>query len=369
VINDPQIEPLKKQGRPTFYAVKKLLILFLVFFHLIIAGQAVAVEDGDLTDLWIDLSMGAPLVDLFNERARADDIARVEHVSQLDLLNDVAVGKKLVVFKSAADAMRLIPHIHESIDIVGYNLEHGPANPVFEQENPVESIKRLREVTDEYDLELALGPDHRFAESDGAAMAPYADYFILQVQKVQTEPDTVYEFVEPLLKDIRRADPDIEISLQIRTEGEVDDLLALLEPLKGEIQGISILTSEETLDVADELMNALRPEGQVVEPEPTPEVPEEDEAKDITEAISTAVASDNLTDIDDKPGQLESNDIQDDGAQAMLSISPSPAPTATEIVSTAEANEQSGTNALFIVIAIVVSFALGAGYVSYRTGV
>jgi hypothetical protein len=348
--------------------VKKPLFLFLIFFHLLLAGRVAAADDNDLTDLWIDLSMGAPLVDLFNERARADDIARVEHVSQLDLLEDVAVGKKLVVFKSATDAMRLIPHIHESIDIVGYNLEHGPANPIFEQENPVESIQRLREVTNEYGLELALGPDHRFAESDGAAMAPYADYFILQVQKVQTDPDTVYEFVEPLLKEIRRANPSIEISLQIRTEGDVDDLLALLAPLKGDIQGISILTSEETLDVTDEIMNALRPNVSVVESEPTPGMPDDDETKNGSEAISTAAVGDKAEARDDEPALSESSEGQDEITQTKLSQSPSPDPTPTEIRSTAEANEQSGTNALFIVIAIVVGFALGAGYVSYRTG-
>ena len=45
-------------------------------------------------------------------------------------------SQKLVVFKSAEDAIRLLPHIHEEIDIVGYNLEHGPANPQNEQEEP-----------------------------------------------------------------------------------------------------------------------------------------------------------------------------------------------------------------------------------------
>jgi hypothetical protein len=348
--------------------VKKTLFVILIFLQLIFVGRVFAVDDGGLSDLWIDLSMGAPLVNLFNDRAKAVDIARVEHVSQLDLLEDIAVGKKLVVFKSAADAIRLLPHIHESIDIVGYNLEHGPANPIFEQENPVESIQRLREVTDEYDLELALGPDHRFAESDGAAMAPYADYFILQVQKVQTDPDTVYEFVEPLLKEIRRANPNIEISLQIRTEGDVNDLLALLTPLQDEIQGISILTSEETLDVTDEIMNALRPNVNTVEPGPTPEVLDEVDSEDDSVAIATAAASGKAEERNEEPARSEDNEGQNEVAQAKSSISPSPVPTATEIISTAEANEQTGTNALLIVIAIVVSFALGAGYVSHRTG-
>jgi hypothetical protein len=348
--------------------VKKSSFLLLIFVYLIFAGQAAADDDSGLSDLWIDLSMGSPLVDLFNERAKPDDIARVEHISQLDLLEGVTAGKKLVVFKSAADAIRLLPHIYEKIDIVGYNLEHGPANAVFEQENPVESIKRLREVTDEYGLELAFGPDHRFAESDGTAMAPYADYFILQVQKVQTEPDTVYEFVNPLIKDIREANPDIEISLQIRTEGDVEDLLAMLAPLQDDIQGISILTSEETLDVTGEIMDKLRPEVNDLELEPSLDNGDASRAEGTANTAQTAVAPGSTAVSDRELLRAEENSAQDDAEQPAPSMEPSPVPTATEVVSVAEANEHSGTNALFVVIAIVVSFALGAGYVSYRTG-
>ncbi len=350
--------------------MKKSFLVLLVFVCLTVSGRVSALEDSDeggkLPDLWVDLSMGTPLVDLFNERAHADDIARVEHISQLDLLENVTAGKKLVVFKSAADAIRLLPHIHESIDIVGYNLEHGPANPIFEQENPVESIKQLREVTDQYDLELALGPDSRFAESDGAEMAPYADYFIFQVQKVQTEPETVYDFVEPLLGDIRRVNPDIEVSLQIRTEGDVDQLMDLLAPLAGEIQGISVLTSEETLSVTEEIMETLRPQVNETPPEPEPQDPDE---VDISQSVLTAVPHNNEETAADVSEQEEPGDEVSEREEAQV-VRPddAPASTATEIVSSPEATERTGTTYLFVVIALVIGFALGAGYVSHRTG-
>jgi hypothetical protein len=358
--------------------MKKSFLFLLVFVCLAAGGRVFAFEDSDksgkLPDLWVDLSMGAPLVDLFNERAREDDIARVEHISQLDLLEGVTTGKKLVVFKSAADAIRLLPHIHDSIDIVGYNLEHGPANPIFEQENPVESIKQLREVTDQYGLELALGPDRRFAESDGADMAPYADYFIFQVQKVQTEPETVYDYVEPLLADIRRANPDIEISLQIRTEGDVDRLMDLLAPLAGEIQGISVLTSEETLSVTEEIMETLRPQVNETPPEPEPEVFDD---VDISQSVLTAVppnngeaavsASDNASDNVSEQVEASQGGSEAVGDQ-VVRPDEGPASTATEIISAPEATERTGSTYLFVVIALVVGFALGAGYVSHRTG-
>jgi hypothetical protein len=331
--------------------VKKSLVVLLSIVCLACAGLVSADDDrGNVSDLWVDLSMGAPLVDLFNERAEPQDIARVEHISQLDLLEGVHAGKKLVVFKSAADAVRLLPHIHDKIDIVGYNLEHGPANPIFEQENPLESMKQLREVVDMYDLELALGPDHRFAESDGAALAPYADYFILQVQKVQTEPETVYEFVDPLIDQIREANPDIEISLQIRTEGDAEQLLELFAPLGDRIQGISILTSEDTLDVTEDLMKELRPSARLVTPEPTVEV------VDISVSILTPQPLPTI-------GPDNSAPIREELLEAS-----EPTAGPTEIVSTPVATERGGSTALFVVVALVVGIALGAGYVSYRTG-
>ncbi len=263
----------KLSSRPSkawFWLVAFLALSTITLFA---PGTVAADDNEDLSELWIDLSLGPPLMELYNARAQAQDIARVEHISQLDLLKDVEVGKKLVVFKSAEDAIRLLPHIHDEIDIVGYNLEHGPTNPLNEQEDPVKYIRELREVADEYDLEIALGPDHNFALSHAAAMSPYADYLILQIQKVQTEPDTVYDFVLPVLKGVRVANPDIQTSVQIRTEGEVTDLLAMLAPLQGEIDGISILTSEETVEVTEELMDELR--AVPVQPTPTPTPVEE----------------------------------------------------------------------------------------------
>ena len=335
---------------------------------LIFLGTISADEKDDLSELWIDLSLGPPLVQLFNERARATDVARVEHISQLDLLKDVDAGKKLVVFKSAEDAIRLLPHIHNEIDIVGYNLEHGPTNPINEQENPVEYIRRLREAADEYDLEVALGPDHNFALSHAVVMAPFADYLILQIQKVQTEPDTVYDFVLPVLKGVRVANPDIQTSVQIRTEGEVDDLLAMLEPLQDEIDGISILTSTETVEITEELMGELR----AIPVQPT-RAPEEELPVDVEAAAGDEInTSDNpltattvaaTVDDDQVREQTTSSSTNEIVSEINEEINED---SIEESLSAPETNQRNGSTWLFVAIALIVGFALGAGYVSYR---
>jgi hypothetical protein len=116
----------------------------------------------------------------------------------------------------------------------------------------------MRRLADEYDLELALGPDHRFALSDGVAMAPYVDIFVMQVQLVQTEPARVRDFVIPLAEELRQANPDIRISAQVRTEGDVDEIVDLIASMRDSLDGISILTSPETVDIAEDLVDTLR---------------------------------------------------------------------------------------------------------------
>ncbi len=376
------------QKGPVFQPAARYLaavLTTLTFLFLIFPGALIANEKEGLSDLWIDLSLGPPLIELFNEKARVGDIARVEHISQLELLEDVTTGKKLVVFKSAEDAIRLLPHIHDEIDIIGYNLEHGPANPMIEQENPLEYMERLREAADEYDLEVALGPDRAFALSHASQLAPYADYVILQIQKVQTEPETVYDFVLPVLRGVRLANPDIQTSVQIRTEGDVDELLALLEALQDEINGISILTSEETTEITEELMGELR----AVPVQPTPTPIEKETPNDVQEAHGASLFnSDNpitativaRSGSDDAAREEASHD---DTSEIIAEINEEINETAKEAVnetvdeeidessvdkplSAPESNQRNGSTWLFIVIALIVGFALGAGYVSYR---
>ena len=82
---------------------------------------------------------------------------------------------RMVIFKSADLAEELVPLLADKMDTIGYNLEHGPANDPGEQAAPVESVRRIRELADEYGVLLAIGPDRRFALSDGLAMAEHEE--------------------------------------------------------------------------------------------------------------------------------------------------------------------------------------------------
>ena len=134
--------------------------------------------------------------------------------------------------------------------MIGYNLEHGPGTPAAEQADPLSSIQAMRELADSYGLQLAFGPDHDFALSHGVQLAPFVDMFVLQIQRQQTNPAVVADFVTPLVPQLRAANPALEISVQVRTEGDVPGIVALLDSLRAEIDGVSILTSPDTVDVA-----------------------------------------------------------------------------------------------------------------------
>ena len=214
---------------------------------------------GPLDHLWIDMALGAPIVDWYDQWARPADIARVESMAEIGLLYDISASKKMVIFKSASDAEKHVPQIAGEIDIIGYNLEMGPENPADEQADPIAGLQRMRALADEYGLALAFGPDHTVAVNYGAEAAPLVDYFVLQIQRVQTDPEQVKEFVLPTVEALRNANPDVQISVQVRTEGDVDAITGLLADLEPQLDGISILTSRETLNTAVDLVSAIRP--------------------------------------------------------------------------------------------------------------
>jgi hypothetical protein len=228
------------------------LVLFALLFFALVTSPPAAYSAGpqqvsSLESLWIDMRIGPPLIPLFNEAAQAGDIARIDQPSQIGQLSEIEDGRKLVIFRSVEEAKQFLPDIADEIDIIGYNFEHNSAT------------QQMRALADEYGLELAFGPDHDFALSHGVQMAPYVDIFVLQIQRQQTNPGIVKDFVEPMVPQLRQANPDLQVSVQVRTEGNVDDIIQLLDDLKGYIDGVSILTSPDTVDVAWELTAALRP--------------------------------------------------------------------------------------------------------------
>ncbi len=75
------------------------------------------------------------------------------------------------------------------------------------------------------------------------------------------------DFVLPLIKQVRQANPQITISVQVRSEGDVTAIVDLIDTLKADLNGVSILTSPETVSTAEALAAELRSR------KPTPPAP------------------------------------------------------------------------------------------------
>ncbi len=211
----------------------------------------------ELGELWFGMRVNEAMVDWFNQTARADDVAAVT-AQEVALLERITAGRKQVLFTSVAEAEQLVPTLADQMDIIGYDLEHWPQTPADEQADPLAAVQRLQALARQYDLSLALGPDRRFAVDYGAAMAPYADKFSLQLQRLQADPDALLAFAQPLIQELRQANPDLEINIQLRTEGSLDQLLAIIAALQNDINGVSIIYSPESVTVAQELVSRLR---------------------------------------------------------------------------------------------------------------
>ena len=211
------------------------------------------------SQLWMDISIGEPMIEWFNQNARPDDIARVDHLSDLPLLDEVETGRRLVVFKTIAEAEQFVPELVGKMDIIGYNLEHGPANSPAEQADPLGSVLHMKELAERYEMQLAFGPDRSFALQDGVAVAPYVDIFILQVQRVQTEAQTVRDFVLPLVTQLRAANPALEVSVQIAAQGESAGPVDLVQSMQDSLDGVSFLTDHESVGIVEVMVAELRP--------------------------------------------------------------------------------------------------------------
>lgn len=218
---------------------------------------ALAVTDA-LSTKWLDVSIGPETVAWFNANAQSNDIARIDHTNMLNLLEGLTTGRRLVVIKTIPEAEQVLAGFSDQIDIIGYNLEHGPGNEPTEQADPVGSTQRMRALADRYGVKLAVGPDRAFALSDGVAMASYADMLILQVQRVQDQPSTVREFVLPLVASVRNLAPTIEIGVQVGADGDVDGIISLLRSMEEQIDGISILTDHVSTDFLDLFLTEVR---------------------------------------------------------------------------------------------------------------
>ncbi len=196
----------------------------------------------------IEMGITAPeMAQYFQQHAGAQDIARVDHPNDIGLISGISVGKKMVIFKSASQIQQFMTSNASALDIIGYNLEPGQTHDTAELANPVAAAKAVQAIARQYGKAVAVGLTHDLTLQYGAAMAPYADIWVLQIQKAQNDPRMAGEFVSQMVPALQRANPNIVVFVQIRTDSSPAALAKLVNGL-GNVH-VSILTQRS--DVQD----------------------------------------------------------------------------------------------------------------------
>lgn len=183
----------------------------------------------------------------FQAHAGPADIARVDHPDDIVLISGLTVGHRMAIFKSAGQIAQFLAATPDAIDIVGYNLEPGQQHDPAELADPVMAAQQVRAIADHYGKAVAIGLTHDLTLRYGVAMAPYADIWVLQIQRAQNDPTMAGEFVAQMLPALKRANPAIAVYVQIRTDSPPAALAQLVSGL-GPV-GVSILTQRH--DVQD----------------------------------------------------------------------------------------------------------------------
>lgn len=189
----------------------------------------------------VEMGITSPeMAQYFQQHASANDIARVDHPNDIGLISGISVGKKMVIFKSASQIQQFMASNANALDIIGYNLEPGQTHDAAELANPVAAAKAVQAIARQYGKQVAIGLTHDLTLQYGAAMAPYADIWVLQIQKAQNDPAMAGGFVNQMVPALQRANPNIVVFVQIRTDSSPAALTKLVNGFSG--VHVSILT-------------------------------------------------------------------------------------------------------------------------------
>jgi hypothetical protein len=255
----------------------------------------------------------------FNQVARPQDIAAFPE-AHMHLLPEITAGRKRVGFASWAEAESQLPQLVGKIDIVAYNAEHWQQTPREEQQNLPETVKRAAEVTHQLGFQFMFSPDRRFAQDYLGEVAPYVDIIGLQGQRLQEDPEAFAAWVQKMIDTARASNPNVEIYVQVgATRGPATQMLAAIQTVADDIDGISVWSTLKTFDTLQEFVTLLRQSSAAAQ-ELTTALPTPTPTEIIARETSTLIPTPTLTPLP----------TSDESVLALTStLTPTPLPSST----------------------------------------
>jgi hypothetical protein len=259
-------QKFKRYTKSKMLSTAMITLLCLIFG---IASSWPAVSKAfqpNLSELPLTFPVQSPeIAEYFNQIARPQDIASFPP-SAIPLLSQVTQGQKMVGFFSWSDAERELEALAGQIDMVMYNPEHWEYTPDEEQQDLPATVKRAAEFTHAHGLQFMFAPDRRFAEAHLGEVAPYADAVLLQVQRVQQDPQTLVPWVNEMASTARAGNPEIQVYVQVgATRGTASEMFAAIQSVSDDIDGIAVWSLPRTKDVLEEFVTLIRESPPAVE--------------------------------------------------------------------------------------------------------
>ena len=215
----------------------------------------------------LDIPLGIGLynsdnVAFFNRYAREHD-AVFARPPNMDLLNDVKIGQKTLLFAPRDEPLTDVETVISKAKaigatILGYNVE-----TVLIPEEIVRKEMELQQYAAENDLLYAFGPLLVKLERHYDDFARYADVIVLQSQRYQTTEE-YEERVEELIEKIKSVNPEVKVWVQVsvnppkKRHVTPDEVISDIQLIADKADLIVIYYAPKTAPVMEEVFKRLR---------------------------------------------------------------------------------------------------------------
>ena len=255
----------KIKTKPKRSVTKKIILISLLMMISLLYGVAWSwpgarmTAQGEVSALPVTFPIqSAEIAAYFNQIAGPDDIAAFPEPF-VRLLPHVTAGKKMVFYRSWAQAEDELDGLLDQIDMVGYNPEHWEHTPLEEQEHLRDTVERGAKFAHERGLQFVLIPDRRFADEQLGQLALYADAIVLQGQRLQLDPERFATWTKAMITIIRASNPEAKIYVQVGvTQTTPSEMLTAIQTVSDNIDGIAVWSMPRSLHNLQNFVSPLR---------------------------------------------------------------------------------------------------------------
>jgi len=169
-------------------------------------------------------------------------------------------GPAGVTFKSSeaiADNAKRVKEL--GFDFIEFNLEED-LSPSSDSNNVVSAIKMAADAAHAQGLKFRATPSKSFTTQYGSQIAPHVDYYHIQAQTLQDNGIKAYsDYVHTEVSKLKKANPDLLISVQVSTRQGNAPGLSLLETMKQCVDSVMDVVDGVSIWFGGDDLNILKP--------------------------------------------------------------------------------------------------------------